>query len=121
MMYITQTTEKKINTMVKADSRISSCGYILKEILNIVKARKSCIGVSIKNALSNGVSFDNKIIVDEGYNYVTYYENEAYELWNVLYPNIFEYANENGKQTIRIKDFNKLVRRLYNRFLIERG
>lgn len=111
MMYITQATENKINAMVKADNSFYSCGYALKQIINVIKAQHSYLGVTIKEANKNGVFFENdfEIIIEEHY---------PYNGWAIDYPEIFDYKSKYNY--LFCCDFNKLVRLVYNRFLTER-
>ena len=112
MMYITQATENKINAMVKADNSFYSCGYALKQIINVIKAQHSYLGGTIKEANRNGVFFENdfEIIIEEHY---------PYNGWAIDYPEIFDYKSKHNY--LFCCNFNKLVRLVYNRFMIERG
>lgn len=110
MKTITMISEKRIKELVKLNS---NSGKVLAYLLNEIKHRDGWGGVTMKEMKEWGkkTELSNETQIDVC-------EFPEFRSWDFRYNDIFTCVFSHGLHYVNVKDFNQLVRRIYQK---ERG
>lgn len=104
MKFITTTTETMIKKMVASESRFHR---ELNDLLDAMKSRIGCYGATIKEMKKWGIRIDNR-------NQFKPYITNGIRGLGAVYQDLVIVAETHDLEHVTVRDFNKLVKLIYN-------